>query len=85
MPSSGEGFGIDYLEAMASGVPALGLPLGGAPDALGDGALGTLAASVAARFGREAFAARVRAALEFSSQKGEQATDELGLVEKGRH
>jgi phosphatidyl-myo-inositol dimannoside synthase len=37
MPSSGEGFGIVFLEAMASGVPALGLAVGGAVDALVDG------------------------------------------------
>jgi phosphatidylinositol alpha-1,6-mannosyltransferase len=87
MPSSGERFGIAYLEAMASGVPALGLGLGGAPDALADGALGAcvaedelldalwkllcaprknpqaLAASVRARFGKDVFTARVRAAI----------------------
>jgi phosphatidylinositol alpha-1,6-mannosyltransferase len=44
MPSSGEGFGIAFLEAMASGTPALGLAVGGAPDALADGELGTLVA-----------------------------------------
>lgn len=40
MPSTGEGFGIAYLEAMACGAPALGLDAGGAPDALVDGQLG---------------------------------------------
>jgi len=40
MPSSGEGFGIVFLEAMACGVPAIGLALGGANDALCDGELG---------------------------------------------
>jgi phosphatidylinositol alpha-1,6-mannosyltransferase len=40
MPSTGEGFGIVYLEAMACGTPAIGLPVGGAPDALCDGELG---------------------------------------------
>lgn len=40
MPSTGEGFGIAFLEAMASGVPALGLDCDGSVDALGDGALG---------------------------------------------
>lgn len=40
MPSTGEGFGIVFLEAMASGTPALGLAEAGAVDALGDGALG---------------------------------------------
>ncbi|ADM10314.1 hypothetical protein PB2503_11334 [Parvularcula bermudensis HTCC2503] len=34
MPSTGEGFGIVFLEAMAAGTPALGLAVGGAPDAL---------------------------------------------------
>ena len=41
LPSTGEGFGIAYLEAMACGTPAIGLSLGGVPDALGDGKLGT--------------------------------------------
>jgi glycosyltransferase involved in cell wall biosynthesis len=40
MPSTGEGFGIAFLEAMASGTPALGLAAGGACDALADGELG---------------------------------------------
>ncbi|HEV2551855.1 MAG TPA: glycosyltransferase family 4 protein [Stellaceae bacterium] len=42
MPSTGEGFGIAFLEALASGTPALGLNVAGAADALGDGELGTL-------------------------------------------
>jgi phosphatidylinositol alpha-1,6-mannosyltransferase len=42
MPSTQEGFGIAFLEAMASGTPALGLAVGGAPDALADGELGTV-------------------------------------------
>lgn len=41
MPSTGEGFGIAFLEAMACGTPALGLAAGGAKDALADGELGT--------------------------------------------
>ncbi|HEY5337446.1 MAG TPA: glycosyltransferase family 4 protein, partial [Rhizomicrobium sp.] len=40
MPSTGEGFGIVFLEAMACGTPTLGLSVAGARDALGDGALG---------------------------------------------
>jgi phosphatidyl-myo-inositol dimannoside synthase len=40
MPSTGEGFGVSFLEAMASGTPALGLNVGGARDALVDGELG---------------------------------------------
>jgi phosphatidylinositol alpha-1,6-mannosyltransferase len=41
MPSTGEGFGVAFLEAMASGTPALGLETAGAKDALADGELGT--------------------------------------------
>jgi phosphatidylinositol alpha-1,6-mannosyltransferase len=44
MPSTGEGFGIVFLEAMASGTSALGLDTGGAADALADGELGTVIA-----------------------------------------
>jgi phosphatidylinositol alpha-1,6-mannosyltransferase len=40
MPSTGEGFGIAFLEAMASGTPAVGLAVAGAMDALADGELG---------------------------------------------
>ncbi|MGO8776986.1 MAG: glycosyltransferase family 4 protein [Terracidiphilus sp.] len=41
MPSTGEGFGVTFLEAMASGTPALGLETAGSKDALADGELGT--------------------------------------------
>lgn len=44
MPSTGEGFGIAFLEAMACGTPALGLAVAGARDALADGELGVAAA-----------------------------------------
>jgi phosphatidylinositol alpha-1,6-mannosyltransferase len=42
MPSTGEGFGIAFLEAMTSGTPVLGLDIAGARDALADGELGTI-------------------------------------------
>ncbi len=41
MASTGEGFGVAFLEAMASGTPALGFDIAGAKDALADGSLGT--------------------------------------------
>jgi len=43
MPSTGEGFGVTFLEAMASGTPTIGLDVAGAKDALADGELGTVA------------------------------------------
>jgi phosphatidylinositol alpha-1,6-mannosyltransferase len=42
MPSTGEGFGIVYLEAVASGVPVVAGNRDGSADALSDGSLGTL-------------------------------------------
>lgn len=47
LPSSGEGFGIVFLEALACGTPALGLAVGGTPDALCDGELGIMIPSEA--------------------------------------
>lgn len=60
MPSVGEGFGIVYLEAMASGTPALGLNVGGVADAMCDGELGALAeeADFVETLHREVFRAR---------------------------
>lgn len=43
MPSSGEGFGIVFLEALSSGLPVIGESSGGSTDPLQDGLLGTLA------------------------------------------
>ena len=40
MPSTGEGFGIVFLEAMACGLPAVGLGTDGSADPLGTAALG---------------------------------------------
>lgn len=42
MPSRGEGFGFVFLEAMASGVPAIGSKVDGGREALRDGRLGLL-------------------------------------------
>jgi phosphatidylinositol alpha-1,6-mannosyltransferase len=42
MPSSGEGFGIVYLEAAAAGLPAIGGNRDGSVDALADGRVGRL-------------------------------------------
>jgi len=42
MPSSGEGFGIVFLEALACGIPVVGSKIDGSRDALLDGRLGIL-------------------------------------------
>jgi phosphatidyl-myo-inositol dimannoside synthase len=42
MPSTGEGFGIAFLEALASGVPVIGGNRDGSVDPLADGELGTV-------------------------------------------
>ncbi len=44
MPSTGEGFGIVFLEAAASGVPVIAAQGDGSADALADGRLGRLVA-----------------------------------------
>src|SRR5205823_3124147 len=43
LPSSYEGFGVPYIEAMACGTPVIATPNGGAEDVLGGGAFGVLA------------------------------------------
>ena len=42
MPSTGEGFGIAFLEAAASGLPVIGGNRDGSVDALAEGTIGTL-------------------------------------------
>ena len=42
MPSSNEGFGIVFIEALLSGIPVLGGNIDGTRDALDDGNLGLL-------------------------------------------
>jgi asparagine synthase (glutamine-hydrolysing) len=42
MPSSGEGFGIVYLEALGCGIPVIGSKTDGSRDALRDGKLGVV-------------------------------------------
>ena len=42
LPSTGEGFGLVFLEAMAFGKPVIGTTLGGIPDIVEDGVTGIL-------------------------------------------
>lgn len=71
MPSTGEGFGIAFLEAMASGTPALGFRAGGTPDPMLDGDLGLLCEPDG-----EALLAAIRDAL------GEVPVDKTGLANR---
>ena len=50
MPSTGEGFGLAFLEAMTCGTPVLGLDVAGARDALCDGELGQIGTTREAEF-----------------------------------
>src|SRR5205085_2975570 len=74
MPSSGEGFGIVFLEALACGIPVIGSKIDGSRDALLDGRLGILV--------NPTDAAELRAAiLQTLAAKDEGATDSRNSVE----
>jgi len=74
MPSSGEGFGIVFLEALACGIPVIGSKIDGSRDALLDGRLGILV--------NPTDAAELRAAiLQTLAVKDEGAKDRRNSVE----
>jgi glycosyltransferase involved in cell wall biosynthesis len=70
MPSALEGFGIVFLEAMATGVRVIGGSQDGSRDALCDGALGTL---VDPDNGEE-LASAILAALDDPARTGDRTT-----------
>jgi len=84
MPSRGEGFGIVFLEAMASGIPVVGSTADGSREALRNGALGLLVDPGDPEALRRAIIAslrmpkRVHEGLEyFSSERFEQRVHEI--------
>lgn len=70
MPSTGEGFGIVFLEAMASGANVIAGNQDGSRDALGDGALGTLVAPD----DLDDLASAIRSALDKPTQNGDNSS-----------
>jgi glycosyltransferase involved in cell wall biosynthesis len=70
MPSVAEGFGIVFLEAMATGVRVIGGSKDGGRDALCDGALGTLVDPE----NSEELASAILAALDDSARTGDRTT-----------
>jgi phosphatidylinositol alpha-1,6-mannosyltransferase len=67
MPSTGEGFGIVFLEAIASGANVIAGNQDGSRDALGDGALGTLVAPD----NLDELASAIRSALDKPTRNGD--------------
>ena len=70
MPSTGEGFGIVFLEAMATGVRVIAGNQDGSRDALCDGALGTLVDPENC----EELASAIQAALDNPARTGDRTT-----------
>jgi phosphatidyl-myo-inositol dimannoside synthase len=70
LPSTGEGFGIVFLEAMATGVRVIGGSQDGSRDALCDGALGTLVNPENA----EELTSAILAALDDPARTGDRAS-----------
>ncbi len=70
MPSTGEGFGIVFLEAMASGANVIAGNQDGSRDALGDGALGTLVAPD----NLDELASAIRSALDKPTRNGDNSS-----------
>ena len=77
LPSTGEGFGIVFLEAMACGTPAIGLDVGGVADALDDGELGILCAP-------DTFEATFSDTLIATSTTGDEARTDLAARTRAR-
>jgi asparagine synthase (glutamine-hydrolysing) len=81
MPSSGEGFGIVYLEALACGVPVIGSSADGSREALREGNLGVL---VDPRDPQEIYHAIARALNESSTEVPHIAREDLEYFSAGR-
>lgn len=81
MPSTGEGFGIVFLEAAAAGLPVIGCGRDGSRDALADGRLGTM---ITPEDG-EGLAAALVAGLEGRLPSGEEAVRRFAFRNFSRH